>query len=453
MPPSSSPLPWRVRLLYGSGDYGTVLAFQLAGLFLLFFLTEVLAIPPALAGALVLAGLVFDGATDIVMGVVADRWRARLGGYRPWLALGAPALALATVLLFWAPDGSVAVLAVFALLAQLVFRLAFTIVAIPYMALSSALTDDSRERAVLVGIRLTFATLATLTIAVAVLPLVDLFGGGDRRAGFTATAAVIGTISALVVLNAWWATRGRERPARAAEAMPPVRALPGLVAANGPFRIVAVAILLQSIAQAFVLTGAPYFFTHARGEPETLGVSLAVLIGGVALFMPVWTALQARLSKRATWLFGALWSSASLAMLAAASQAPLPLFMLAMGFAAFGFAALGLAGFAMLPDTVEFGAWRTGARVEAGLVSALTFTQKCASGIASFGVGLLLAAAGHEAGAPMAGGAAVTFGVLLFAIPALVIALSLPVVWRYRLSARAHRALLRALARRAARGG
>ncbi len=107
----------------------------------------------------------------------------------------------------------------------------------------------------------------------------------------------------------------------------------------------------------------------------------------------------------------------------------------------------------MLPDTVEFGAWRTGARVEAGLVSALTFTQKCASGIASFGVGLLLAAAGHEAGAPMGGRGGGHLRRAAVRDPRLVIALSLPVVWRYRLSARAHRALLRALARRAARGG
>jgi glycoside/pentoside/hexuronide:cation symporter, GPH family len=447
---ANPPLPWRVRLGYGVGDFGIVLQFQLAGLFLLFFLTDVLGIPPAVAGTIVLAGLVFDGITDIAMGVLADRARARLGGYRTWLLVGAPFLALSTALLFWAPALETGALIAFAVAVQLVFRAAFTVVAIPFMALSSALTSDSRERSLLVGIRLTSATLATLTIAVGLLPLVSTLGAGDQRRGFFLAAILVGVLGAAIVILTYLATRGRERLVTD-EAPVPLGRLPALVLANRPFLLVCGMILTQALAQAFVLSGAAYFFTHSRGEPDTLGLSLGVLIGGVGLFVPVWTVIQRRIGKRATWLFGAVWSSLALAGLAATSQMALTFFLAAMALSAFGFAALGIAGFAMLPDTVEHGEWVTGTRVEAGLVSALTFAQKCASGLASWGVGLLLAVAGHTQATPMSGDAAVTFGVWLFAIPAIAIALSLPLAWVYRLDAAEHARLVERLAER--RGG
>lgn len=447
---SSGRLPWAVRLGYGAGDYGLVLTFQLAGLFLLFFMTEVLGIPPLTAGFAVMAGLVFDGVSDIGMGVLADRLRGRIGGYRPWLLIGGPLLAGATALVFYAPPLTGAALLAAALGAQLLFRAAFTIVAIPFGALSSAMTEDSRERSLLVGIRLTFASLAALTVALGAPAAVTAFGGDDAARGFFFAAVLIGLTAMVFVWIAYAAAREPKPEVSAAPAYRMVD-LPAMAARNGPFLQVAVCALLYATAQGLILAGAPYFFSFVRGEPETLGLSLGVMIGGVAVFVPVWTVIARRIGKRASWIVGAIWSVLSLVGLSLAAEAPLPLFLVGMTAASFGFAAINLIGFAMLPDTVEYAEWRYGVRVEAALFAALTLSQKVGVGLAAALSGFLLSMAGHSADTPMAGAGAQQFGAALFLVPAGLLAASVVAIWRYPLSTRLHARLVRVLVRRRAR--
>lgn len=449
--PQSGRLPWPVRLGYGAGDYGLVLTFQLAGLFLLFFMTEALGIPPLAAGVIVLAGLVFDGVTDIGMGVLADRLRGRVGGYRPWLLIGAPLLAGATALMFSAPPLAGPALVAAVLAAQFLFRAAFTIVAIPFGALSSAMTPDSRERSLLVGIRLTFASLAALSVALGVPAAVEAFGAGDPRRGFFWAAALVGLVAMIFVWIAY--ASAREARPGTIPAAPDYRIvdLPGMAARNGPFLQVAIGGMLYATAQGLILGGAPYFFSYVRGEPETLGLSLGVMIGGVAVFVPVWTVIARRIGKRASWIVGAAWSAVALVGLAFLIEAPLPLFLAGMAATAFGFAAINLIGFAMLPDTVEYAEWRYGVRVEAALFAALTLAQKVGVGLAAALSGLFLSLAGHTAATPMAGAGANLFGMALFLAPAALLAVSIIAIWRYPLSTKLHARLVRALAWRRGR--
>jgi GPH family glycoside/pentoside/hexuronide:cation symporter len=189
------------------------------GLFLLYFLTEVVGLPPALAGGLIFIGLLWDGPTDIAMGVIADRTRTRWGRFRPYLLIGAPLVGASLVLVFWAPPLSGPLLIAFVLAAQLVFRLAFTIVAIPYGALSSAMTQDSRERGVLTGFRVTGSTLAALTVALAIPALIGGLGQGDPARGYAWTAAIIGAAASVAIMICFFAAR--EVRQSAGEGRPP----------------------------------------------------------------------------------------------------------------------------------------------------------------------------------------------------------------------------------------
>ncbi|MBU6408042.1 MAG: glycoside-pentoside-hexuronide (GPH):cation symporter [Alphaproteobacteria bacterium] len=444
-------MSWAVRIGYGAGDFGLVLTFQLAGLFLLFFMTEALGLSPMTAGLIILAGLLFDGVSDIGMGVLADRFRGRLGGYRPWLLMGGPLLAGSTALMFFAPPLQGVALAAAALGAQVLFRAAFTVVAIPFGALSSAMTEDSRERSLLVGIRLTFASFAALTVALGVPPAVAAFGAGEPRLGFQAAAAAVGLTAMVFILIAYASTR-EVKPGQTPAALGYlVVDLPGMAVRNGPFLQVAVCAFLYASAQGLILAGAPYFFSFVRGEPETLGLCLGVMIGGVAVFVPVWTVIARRIGKRASWIIGAGWSAAALAGLAIAWDAPLPFFLAGIMAASFGFAAINLIGFSMLPDTVEYAEWRYGVRVEAALFAALTLVQKAGVGFAAAGSGFLLSLAGHSSDSPMAGPGAAMFGAALFLAPAMLLAASIVAIWRYPLSTRLHARLVRALAWRRVR--
>lgn len=72
-------------------------------MFLIVYLTEVLQLAAATlwwVNGILLAAHLFDAVTDIIMGAIVDNTTSRWGHYKPWIARGAVASAVITVLLF-----------------------------------------------------------------------------------------------------------------------------------------------------------------------------------------------------------------------------------------------------------------------------------------------------------------------------------------------------------------
>lgn len=67
------PIPRRSVLGYATGDLGISIAYFALGFFFLYYLTDLIGLPPALAGTVVLVGKIWDGVNDPLIGVLADR--------------------------------------------------------------------------------------------------------------------------------------------------------------------------------------------------------------------------------------------------------------------------------------------------------------------------------------------------------------------------------------------
>ena len=196
----SARLSWPMRLGYGVGDMGFNLFFTTASLFLLLYYTDVAGLPPATAGWIMAAALVWDAVTDPAMGYLASRTRSRWGRYRPWILFGTVPLAASWALIFLPTGFTGFALTLWALAAQVLFRTFYTIVSLPYVSLSAAMTTDSRERGLLAAIRMLSATAAGLGIALATLPLVDRLGGGDEALGFFRVAILYSVLAGGLLL-------------------------------------------------------------------------------------------------------------------------------------------------------------------------------------------------------------------------------------------------------------
>ena len=81
-------------IAYGAGDFAFNLSFTFASLFLLYFYTDVLEIPAGTAGLIIMVALIWEGITDPVIGMIANRTRSRWGRYRPYLLFGSVPLAV-----------------------------------------------------------------------------------------------------------------------------------------------------------------------------------------------------------------------------------------------------------------------------------------------------------------------------------------------------------------------
>ena len=181
---------------YGVGDFAMNLYWSGTAFFLLYWYTDVAGVPNEVAGFLFFIGSVWDAVTDPGMGIIAERTRTRWGRYRPYILFGSIPLAASFVLLLWVPPLEGAALTGMLIAAHLLFRTAYTVVGVPYSALSARLTHNSRDRNKLSGARMVAAYSGGMLISASAFPLVHWFGNGDEQQGFF----VLGIFAGLVAI-------------------------------------------------------------------------------------------------------------------------------------------------------------------------------------------------------------------------------------------------------------
>ena len=435
----------RVRAAYGLGCFGTDLYWHGTSFFLLFYYTDVLGLPSATAGLIFGAAMIWDGLIDPLMGLLASRTRTRWGRYRPYILLGALPLAATYVLMFAQPFLGLPTSIVFALAAQMLFRTAYTAVSIPYGSLSAAITTSADERNMLATFKVWGGALAALAVALGTQPFVALWP--TPQVGWLMLSILVGVMACAAFVLMFLRTReqplGDERP-------PPFGTMLRALGGNRPFLILLAAIVAVNIATVIGGKVTVYYFTYYLERPDLTGVGLAIQVAAVMLLTPFWGYVGARWSKRAAWLWGSGIASAGLALLLAYPGKEPVVVLALLGLMQVGGAAIPICMWSLIPDTVEVGQWKTGARAEGAVFGVVTLGQKVALGVGIGLTGLLLEASGYVAGAQQT--AATQRGLhLMMTVPALLgFVSSAAIMGFYVLDGRLHRRLVRALERRAA---
>ena len=441
------PLPKGRIVAFGFGDFGFNLFYTGLNLYLLYYYTDVLRIAPATAGLIFMLPVIWDAVTDPVMGAIASRTRSRWGKYRPYILFGGPIMALSFVGMFAAPLLFSGAVVAASLVSHILFRTAYTVVSIPYSTLMATMTSDGSERASLAGARMVCAVAGGVLTAFATLELAKGLGDGDLAQGFVWTACVFAALATLIMLILFATTRETLDPTRDT-AQPSARDTLRYLKRNTAFWIVFVAVFFGALGSSIGSKALVYYVTYVVSRPDGVSglLSASLLITGASV--PLWAWLAHRWSKRDLWVAGGIGSmicNAVLLILAPEDYAVL-------------FALICLAGFyngafitmfwAMLPDTVEFGQWRSGVRDE-GIVFGLNqLALKAASGIGVGMLGVLLGTIGYETG--VAQSAETLFGLkwLAFGIPLAAAIAAVLTISRSPLTKKRHEILVRYLSRK-----
>jgi len=157
-------------LLFAFGDFAFNLYWQSIMLFLLFYYTEALSLPIAVAATTYMVASIWDGIANFVAGLLVDREHDRFR-YGPLLAAGAVPLGLSFVITYFPPplSGAWAVGIVF--VAHLLFRTFYAAVNVPYLAMTARISADPGDRAFVAGMRMMFGTAAAVIVALGTVPL------------------------------------------------------------------------------------------------------------------------------------------------------------------------------------------------------------------------------------------------------------------------------------------
>ncbi len=447
----ASRVPLQTRIGFGVGDFGFLLVWQGTTLFLMYFYTDVIGIEPVLAGTIYLVAMIWDAATDPVIASLAERTRTRWGRYRPWIALGAVPFGASFALAFSTPGSLPIEPWVWALATHLLLRTAYTIVSMPFNSMQARLTQDANERTTLAGFRMVGAATGGLAIVIIMPMMVQALSVQGQAHGYWIAASLAGGLASMGLIYCALTMReplGREDLPPTSSLFQDIAAIPRLFVSNMPLIRVFGVIVIGSICLGMFGKNVLYHFKYAVGREDL--ASPALIIPAILLIFstPFWVWLSTRRSKRDALSIGLM-----IALVGYAAFFLIPADFLAGSFAAivligFGGAALPVMFWAMLPDTIEYGEWKSGIRAESRTFGFATFAQKAAVGINALLLGALLAVAGFQANVDQSAETLVAMKAIMSLVPALGTIAILVILRGYPLDRKTHGDIVMDLRRR-----
>lgn len=364
---------------------------------LLPFYTDVLGVPPAIAGWVALAAGLWDAITDPIAGALSDQTRTSLGRRRPYFLVGAIPLGLSFWMLF---SPFMSHFAASFLTAFLLFRLSLTIVLIPHFALGAELSPDYDERTSIMGFNRGFWIIGLLLGVFIPVMLLNSFPG-DKRAAFNLMGLGMGLFITFSVLVTFFGTRENPELWQKAEKIDYLKGLKALFS-NKPYVIIQISYLLYHTAAAIPNTLLVYFAIQWMKitESQVLMAIPFYLVLAMAS-VPVWVKIAKETNKKAAFA-GSLFFSTAAAVLCLLIPPGGSIYLYVfMGIAGIGYGGMMTVPSSILADVIDLDELRTGDRREGLYFGTWDFIRKLCSNLGKWAPMMGLAMLGYSAARPV----------------------------------------------------
>lgn len=395
-------LSFPTKLAYGAGDLGPAITANLGVFYALFFFTNVAGISPGLAGSILLIGKIWDAINDPMVGVLSDRTTSRLGRRLPWILYGAIPFGIFFFLQWVVPPFSQWGLFWYYVAIAIVFNSFYTVVNLPYTALTPELTQDYNERTSLNSFRFSFSiggSILSLILALVVFSALKM----ETTQEYLVLAAICTVLSVLPLFWCVWgvrdrvmATEARRLETEVPEQIPILEQL-RIAFSNRPFLFVAGIYLCSWLGVQVTASILPYFVVNSMGLSEAEFNLVAIAVQGTALVMLyVWSAVSERVGKKAVYFMGMiLWIIAQAGLYFLEKGQNGWMYFLAI-LAGFGVSVAYLIPWSMMPDVIELDELQTGKRREGIFYAFMVFLQKIGLALGLFLVSQALQWAGFK---------------------------------------------------------
>lgn len=399
---------------YGLGDVAGNIVFGLVSSFATYYYTNSVGIAAAAVGTMFMISRVFDGISDIIMGLIIDRTRSKHGKARPWILWMAIPFAIAVILQFAVPRS-------FSPMGKLIYAyitynflstIVYTAVNQAYGTLNVMITDNPQDRARLSISRMAMAMIAAVLLSCIVMPLVAVFGGGSTA--WTIVAAIMGGISVVLLLITFATTKervgstdkneeGEDNQNNKKEQVPISKALKVLF--TNKYWVNRIIFALAITTATMTTSANVYYAQYWLGNENITGVlSIANVLPMLVALVFVNFFLK-RIGTRNTSLLGA-----GIMLIGFVIQLVSPgnytMVLVGMGIRGFGTGLASTVTAVMLGDTIDYGEWKSGIRTDGLIYSASSFGTKVGTGLATASLGWALAIGNFDASTAVQGASA-----------------------------------------------
>jgi len=341
---------------FGAGSTGTAAFVVLPQLFLLYICTELLGIPALAAGFVLFVPKVWEFVIDPYIGRMSDSYAGRWSNWgrrKPFMLIGSIAFAITFIVLFSpTPNDDWRVTFVFLVVAYVLCTTAFSLFAVPYIAIPADITEDPNERTRIVSFRMGGSAVGILFAGVLAPLLINWFGGGlvaYRYMAITIMAVlfIAMLMPLLAIPKSQTATSDASDPIGFWGAMK-------IVVQNSRFMQLMCVFVLQVGAVSASTALLPYLTVQVFGRPEVdMSILFAAFIVATLVSLPFWSFCASRLGKYRTYELVILACALAFCSLYLTASLPfgfVPIFVALIGFANGG---AQLIPFSLFPDLIE----------------------------------------------------------------------------------------------------
>lgn len=388
-------LPLATKLAFGAGDLSPAIATIVVAFFQLFFLTTVAGLGPGVAGTILLVAKIWDAVSDPVMGWITDNTRSRYGRRRPWLLYGAVPFGVVFFLQWVVPPLGDTGKFLYYLLMAVLLDTAFTMVSVPYTALTPELTSDYNERTSLNSFRFAFSIGGSLLGLIVHQTIVGSFGE-DAQMGYLVAGGVLGVFCVLPFLWCFAGVRERHQAETADVSELSVLQQVGVAFRTVPYLFVIGIYLCSWLAVQVTAAVLPFYITFWIERADLQLPMIAAVQGSALVFLFVWNAVCSRIGKKAVYLSGMTFWIGVQSVLFFLQPEQIGLAMVLAVLAGVGVATAYLIPWSMMPDVMEYDELRTGQRREGIFYGFMVFAQKVGLAIGLFIVGWALETQGFN---------------------------------------------------------
>ena len=427
------------KLGFATFSTASNVVFNFKDLFYLFFLTNVMGISIKHAGIITAIGIVWDAVNDPMVGFWAVNHKFKNGEkVRPFALWCAVPWAITVVLMFTCFDVAYGVKLAIAMAIYFLFELFNTFAAIPYNSMGSLATNRDEDRRAINVARNLGGCVGSAIGAVAMYPLLNLFGGLDAKGNiipgdpgknaFFYAAIVMGCVCILGSFAHYFTTRERVKQEQPNEEKIRLFEAFRMLFACRSWVMNTLYVLCYGMLNLLIMSTINYYATFILGSASAATPILAVFLVVSVIATLCAIPIDKKLGRRKTMIFSALLYAAGkiwfvldpYSMGAIYVNGITVAFSMAIAFVCFNTNRNNIA------DLVE---WKNGRRID----SLVSTCDNLASKLAKAGANLLmtgvLASAGFNAELPTQPQAALdTICALLGWVPMLVAGIMLVIV-------------------------
>ncbi|MBO5524111.1 MAG: MFS transporter [Roseburia sp.] len=391
------------KLGYLFGDFGNDFTFILSSSFLMKFYTDVMGVPGAAVGVVMMIARFVDAFTDVTMGRICDRSKMTpVGKFKPWIRRMCGPVAIASFLMYQSAlaDMPMAFKIGYLFVTYILWgSIFYTSVNIPYGSMASAISPEASDRQSLSTFRSIGGTLAGVIIG-AGIPLVAYDQVGDvsvlNGGKFTIAAGVCSVLAVICYLLCYSLTTERVKPEKTEEEKQ-VSVGKMLINAvkNRALISIIVAAILMLLAQLTMQSMANYVYPNFYGNAKASSAATMVMM--VAMFIAAALAkpISNKIGKAELSVISSILATVVCIVLFIMRPENVWVYVAMITIAYLGLGMFNMVVWALITDVIDYSEIVNGIREDGSVYALYSFARKLGQAASAGLSGLLLTAVGY----------------------------------------------------------